>query len=84
MHTKRFLSYIMPKRFFMAATVTLCACATADAQTVQEGKLFRNGIFNHIDFAVSGGTSGIGFEFAAPVTDMFRVRVGGVFMPQIH
>ena len=84
MHTKRFLSYIMPRRFFMATTVALCACATADAQTVQEDKLFRNGIFNHIDFAVSGGTSGIGFEFAAPVTDMFRVRVGGVFMPQIH
>lgn len=84
MYTKRFLSYIMPRRFFMAATVALCTCATADAQTVQEDKLFRNGIFNHIDFAVSGGTSGIGFEFAAPVTDMFRVRVGGVFMPQIH
>lgn len=68
----------------MAATVMFCACGTADAQFTQEDKLFRNGIFNHIDFAVSGGTSGIGFEFAAPVTDMFRVRAGGVFMPILH
>lgn len=47
-------------------------------------RLFTNGWFNHIDFAVTGGTSGIGFEFAAPMTDWARLRMGGVFRPLKH
>jgi hypothetical protein len=41
------------------------------------------GFFNHVSFSVSGGTTGIGFELAAPMTANFAVRAGYSFMPKI-
>lgn len=41
-----------------------------------------NNIFNHVSFGVDLGTTGIGFEVAAPITDYVAVRAGMDFMPQ--
>lgn len=81
---QKLISDMALKNSLIAALIGASACGAADAQTQQEQRLFRNGIFNHIDFSVTGGTSGIGFEFATPITDMFRVRAGGVFLPLTH
>lgn len=56
----------------------LCLAMPAMASAQQ---LFKNGWFNHIDFAVTGGTGGIGFDFATPMTDWARLRMGGEFRP---
>lgn len=37
--------------------------------------------FNHLDFAITGGTSGIGFDLAVPMSEWAQLRVGGVFRP---
>ena len=39
-------------------------------------------ILNHVSLGVSAGTTGIGFEVAAPITDQFAVRAGYSFMPK--
>lgn len=41
-----------------------------------------NQIFNHLSFGVDVGTTGIGFEVAAPITDYVAVRAGMDIMPQ--
>ncbi len=41
-----------------------------------------NQIFNHLSFGVDLGTTGIGFEVAAPITDYVAVRAGMDFMPR--
>ena len=38
--------------------------------------------FNHLSLSVSAGTTGIGFELAAPLTYNFAVRAGYSFMPK--
>lgn len=86
------------RRRLATALIAVGTCGMAAAQTADEivlatsqannsidkPKVLKNGIFNHIDFAVTGGTSGIGFEFATPVTDWVRLRAGGVFRPLVH
>lgn len=37
--------------------------------------------FQHIDVAVTGGTSGFGFDLATPLWKWGQLRVGGVFRP---
>ena len=39
------------------------------------------GILNHLDLAVAGGTGGVGFDLALPVTKWTQLRVGGEFRP---
>lgn len=36
----------------------------------------------HLDFTVSGGSTGIGVELGMPINDIFKVRAGGTFMPR--
>ena len=44
---------------------------------------YDNGIFNHMSLGVTLGTTGIGIDVAAPLTDHFAVRAGYSFMPKI-
>ena len=37
--------------------------------------------FQHMDFSVTAGSTGIGFDVATPVTDFLHVRAGFSFMP---
>lgn len=44
-------------------------------------KFIDDNTFKHLDISVTGGTTGIGIDVAAPVNDYLRLRVGGTFMP---
>lgn len=61
----------------LAAGCLTCAGNVAAQQTapVMEGWL------NHLDVAVTGGTGGLGFDIAAPVTEWAQLRIGGEFRP---
>lgn len=47
----------------------------------KDGKEKKYSWFNHLDFAITGGTSGIGFDLAVPMSEWAQLRVGGVFRP---
>ena len=68
----------MKKLLLICATV-LFGFGPAHAQLDEDDY----GFFNHVSFSVSGGTTGIGFELAAPMTANFAVRAGYSFMPKI-
>ena len=68
----------MKKLLLICATV-LFGFGQAHAQLDEDDY----GFFNHVSFSVSGGTTGIGFELAAPMTANFAVRAGYSFMPKI-
>ena len=57
--------------------VLLCSLCTAEAQYLSGNKPFE-----HLDFGVSAGTAGLGFDLALPIYDRFRVRAGFSFVPQ--
>lgn len=50
---------------------------TANAQYFTGDKPFK-----HLDFGVSAGTTGLGFDLALPIYDRFRVRAGFSFVPK--
>ena len=56
----------------------LFGVTSANAQKVEEF-----GIFDHLGVGVSVGTTGIGFDVAAPVTDYLQLRAGYSFFPKI-
>lgn len=41
-------------------------------------------LFNHMDFGVTLGTTGLGFDVAMPATDWVRLRTGMSFVPKIE
>ncbi len=57
--------------------VLLCSLCTVNAQYFSGEKPFK-----HLDFGVSAGTTGIGFDLALPIYDRFRVRAGFSFVPK--
>lgn len=66
------------KKTVLLALAILLNVAGAKAQKVQEF-----GIFDHLGVGVSLGTTGIGFDVAAPVTDYLQLRAGYSFMPKL-
>ena len=44
----------------------------------------ENNIFNHLDAALTLGTTGIGIDVSSPVTNWAQLRVGFSFMPRFH
>lgn len=44
----------------------------------------RHNIFNHLEGALTIGTTGIGLELATPVTKWVRLRAGYDYMPHFH
>lgn len=40
-------------------------------------------IFNHLEVGVNAGTTGIGINLSAPVTEYARVRIGADYMPRM-
>jgi len=65
--------------------ITLMAGAlTAQAQTSTTATAGNKGFLKTLDLSLNVGTSGIGFDLATPISDMFQVRVGYEFMPPFH
>ena len=67
------------KKLLLICATALFGFGQAHAQLDEDDY----GFFNHVSFSVSGGTTGIGFELAAPMTANFAVRAGYSFMPKI-
>ncbi len=59
------------KRILHTVLIFVASCTTSFAQ-IQ---------LNHLDLSVTGGTTGLGFDLAAPINDKFRVRIGASFLP---
>lgn len=53
-----------------------CVCAVMSIQAKAE-----KNIFNHLGMGLEVGTTGIGFEFATPITDYVQVRAGMAIVP---
>ena len=66
------------KKLLILAIVALVGAQGAKAQNVEEF-----GIFDHLSAGISLGTTGIGFEVAAPITDYLQLRAGYSFLPKI-
>lgn len=73
--TTKYTLIIMKRKLFLVVTALL-VLSSANAQ--QEDKK----ILNHLDFSLSLGTTGIGFDLSAPIGDMVKVRMGADFMPK--
>lgn len=67
------------KKLLLICATALFGFGQAHAQLDEDDY----GIFNHISLGVSAGTTGIGFQLAAPLTANFAVRAGYTFMPKI-
>lgn len=64
------------RKLFLSCMALVAACTTVNAQT-------DSNIFNHMAVGVELGTTGIGVEVAAPVTNYVQVRAGVSIMPTI-
>lgn len=60
----------------LTGTTSICAQSPTDKQEI--------GIFNHLDLAVTLGTTGVGFDLASPLGDAVQVRAGFAIMPKFH
>jgi len=67
------------KKRFLIGIIALCNCCFLQAQKVSEF-----GIFDHLAIGVEAGTTGIGIDLAAPVTDYLQLRAGYNFFPGIN
>lgn len=65
----------MKYRLF-ASIVTLSLTTAASAQD--------SNLFNHVDFGVTLGTTGVGIDVAVPATDWARLRTGFSYVPRVE
>ena len=87
-------TYTTMKLLFL--TTLLIAATTAKAQFTDQAKALLQAqnaleqnteksvdknILNHLDFSLTAGTTGIGFDLAMPIGEYVQVRTGGTFMP---
>lgn len=73
------------KQLFVFALAVLFGAQGMLAQEESAGKskkVEKFGIFDHMSIGVAGGTTGLGFEVAAPITDFVQMRVGYHFLPR--
>ncbi len=61
----------------MAATFVMVSAVYAQNTTSERVKPF-----SHLDLALAVGSTGIGFDFQAPLSRMVDIRVGGDFFPR--
>ena len=64
------------RKLFLSCMALVAACTTVNAQT-------DSNIFNHMAVGVELGTTGIGVEVVAPVTNYVQVRAGVNYIPTI-
>ena len=63
--------------------LTLTLIGLMGTMTVQaQDRVEEFGLFDHLSAGISLGTTGIGFEVAAPVTSFLQARVGYSFLPK--
>ena len=66
--------------------LTLCGVCYLQARGLYNNTFGddRLGYFNHLDIAVTAGTTGIGVEVASPIGKYVQVRTGFDYMPHIN
>ena len=68
------------KKILVTAIMLCSSFFAANAQfEASEQKAFS---FRHLDFGISAGTTGLGFDLALPFHEQFRVRAGFSFIPR--
>ncbi len=74
------------KRLCVSICVLFCLlpCMAQEYRILNEKDKPQYNIFNHLDAAVTLGTTGIGIEVASPVTNWTQLRVGYTYMPRFH
>ena len=55
-----------------------------EAQTLNSQQSMKTAPFSKLDIALTGGTTGIGIDFATPLNNSFRLRGGFTFMPHFE
>ena len=58
--------------------------STSSLVFAQENKYTENKIFNHLDVAVTAGSSGLGIELASPIGNFVQLRTGFSFIPEFR
>lgn len=71
------------KQLYSFLLLILMTCAPAFAQEESKTEC-KNGLFNHLDLSFTLGTTGIGFDLAAPIGDYVQVRAGYSIMPRFN
>ena len=64
-----------PKRLSIAIVAAMVMSVFAQPVQAQE-RVDEFGVFDHMSLGVTLGTTGVGFDLAAPVTDYLQVRAG--------
>lgn len=67
-------------RFLLSALFSALVSTAVAQQEPQAPAAFRP--FSHLDLSLTAGTTGLGFDLAAPVSKMVQVRAGFSFMPR--
>ena len=70
-----------PKKLSMAIVAAFAMSLLAQPVQAQD-RVEEFGIFDHMSVGLSFGTTGIGLDLAAPVTDYLQVRAGYNFFPE--
>lgn len=69
----------MKKKLFL---MTILAMALSLQGASAQKNVRQFGVFDHVGIGVSAGTTGIGFQLAAPITDYLQLRAGYSYMPE--
>ena len=72
----------MKKVKYYFLTALAFTAVSAGAQN-EQGTIDKR-LFNHLDFSISAGTTGLGFDLAMPAGDYVRLRTGFSFIPRIE
>lgn len=67
------------RQFFFVSILALSSTTIAQNKDYTDNK-----IFNHLDIALTAGSSGLGFELASPIGNMVQLRTGFSFIPEIR
>lgn len=75
-----FTSSILAQDVFPSINEPIFSVQTKTASTQK----IDNNILNHLDLGITAGSTGIGIDFAMPITEYLQVRAGASYFPQIH
>lgn len=69
---------------FHTLLVAIAVSVATTAAQAQSSSAISSRPFEHLDLSLTAGTTGVGFDLAVPVNDMFQVRAGFSMMPRFE
>ena len=67
---------------YLFLTLTLSASLSAFGQDSSQPPTLKP--FSHLDFSLTGGSTGLGFDVSMPINEVFSLRAGYAFMPHVN